>query len=257
MIKKRAVVYSLYINNDCIFDNKHYRQIIYSIKTLRAYSQIPIKIYINDMSLLNRSSRKKINDYFSGIEFIEFDSNNYMIQPKNTQYIWDRCNEVIHKWPNACKAFKDFDLDEILFVDADTIFYKNIEELFNKYEDGLYIRQEWVGFNDGVFILNKDTAQYIDSFYLSEYASHREAFIEKYSKDFDRYKISWISYQHASSELFKSMNVEINYFDRFHIRKLDDEINEYWDEEKFNDGNLFLVHYFSHNFRRCVPKSHW
>ena len=257
MTEKRAVIYSLYINEDCLFDSIHYRQLIYSIKTLRSFSDIPVKIYVNDISLLNKSSRKTIKDFYHNIEFVHFDSSEYNVKPNNTLYPWQRCDQVIHKWPNACKAFKQFDLDKILYLDADTIFYKSIDDIFDLYQNGLFIRKEWEGFNDGVFILDKNTASYIDSFYLEKYAFFRESFIEKHSKNFNIDKISWIAYQHASSDLFKSMNIDIQYLDRFHVRKLDDEENEYWNEDKFNDGNLFLIHYFSHNFRRCVPSSHW
>ena len=257
----KAIVYSIYIDNDSIFDSIHYRQLLYSIKTLRSYSNIPVIVYINDISLLYKSSRKTIKDFYSDIKFIAYNSNDYVcIKPEITSYPWPRINNVIHKWPNACKAFKDNNnLDHILYADCDTIFYRNIDDIFDIYNNGLYIREEWVGFNDGVFILDKSTAEYIDSFYIKNYALFRESFIEKYVKSgiCSADKIAWVAYQHASSDMFKSMDINIKYLDKFHVRKLDDEAKEYWNEEEFNDGKVFLIHYFSHNFRRCVPKSHW
>jgi len=257
----KAIVYSIYIDNDSIFDNKHYRQLLYSIKTLRSYSNIPVIVYINDISLLYKSSRKTIKDFYYNINFIEYNSSDYAcIKPEITSYPWPRINNVIHKWPNACKAFKDYNnLDHILYVDCDTIFYRNIDDIFDIYNNGLYIREEWVGFNDGVFILNKSTAEYIDSFYIKNYSLFRESFIEKHvssgicSSD----KIVWVAYQHASYDLFKFMDINIKYLDKSHVRKIDDEEKRYWNEEQFNDGNLFLMHYFFNNFKRCVPKSHW
>ena len=96
-----ALVYSFHVDEDNVENNRCYKQVKYSIKTLRKHNKIiPVKLYISSSSNIKMPKIK-------GVEIIKFDNNFEANVPER----WKKDGfekMLFHRWLNAFKALESF-----------------------------------------------------------------------------------------------------------------------------------------------------
>jgi lipopolysaccharide biosynthesis glycosyltransferase len=248
-----GIVYSFHVREDAIEDNRCYKQIQYSIKTIRRFNKtIPIKVYIS-------SSKNLTLPKIKSAEIISFENNFHL----NVVERWksDGFEEFLfHRWFNAFRGLEDFKFDNILYLDTDTIFHKDPEELFKRYGNTNFLwgKQDNSektmnligmkdGLNDGQFILNKSLIsektdvlmhqiQYINRM-LPEYDGKME--------EFDFTNFHWLMVQYGAYDYFSSKD-RMKYFDSKHVM-----IGS--EPDASDTKSLILHHYFNGNYSKYVP----
>jgi hypothetical protein len=260
---KNAIVYSLHIDGS-IYGNINILQFKYSVDTIiNLNSTIPIKVYLSP-SLL------KDSDYplpqYNNIEYLYFDAEPDVRLDNKTLSTW-----TIHKWMVSFEALKNFNLDNVLYVDMDTIFKKDPEYLFEVYGNTEYIYskitkfgKEYVdlfgitdGMNDGTNLVSKQILKHSDKI-LEERIMYVHRFQEELkskpkNSDFDK-KMSWIQWaagQFGVSEYMKNIGLPIKEF------KLNDValISELHLLDNAED--IGVLHYFNYNTAEMLPKKYW
>jgi hypothetical protein len=260
---KNAIVYSLHIDGS-IYGNINILQFKYSVDTIiNLNSTIPIKVYLSPSSL-------KDSDYplpqYNNIEYLYFDAEPDVRLDNKTLSTW-----TIHKWMVSFEALKNFNLDNVLYVDMDTIFKKDPEYLFEVYGNTEYIYskitkfgKEYVdlfgitdGMNDGTNLVSKQILKHSDKI-LEERIMYVHRFQEELKSkpknlDFDK-KMSWIQWsacQFGVSEYMKNIGLPIKEF------KLNDValISELHLLDNAED--IGVLHYFNYNTAEMLPKKYW
>ena len=249
-----CIVYSMYINEDeSINESLHFHEFIYSLKTLRQYSDIDVKLYISPSNILNEI---KINFNDDKLEIIPFDvSPNSKIENKTY------ANWLDHKWKTAFLTLEKFKYDSVLMIDADTIYNRSPDYLFKKYSDPnkLYAKPDiWDDFlreievedlsmNDGVVIISKKMLKYKDIFlYVRD--KHMLDLAEKYRHKIDNrhafwlWGIWWAAAQYGIYEFLKAIGNKPIYID-------DDDVNYF--------GNSTIVHYLHTGAKQALPAEYW
>lgn len=250
-----GIVYSFVLRSGRLKDLHCYKQLKYSIDTLRKYNQdIPVYIYIAGADLSNLAFDKNVH-------IIKFDVVDDGGWPEDWVE-WGYLEFLKHRWENAIQSIHDYNLDNILYLDTDTIFHNDPEILFNKYgsteylwakpdnsTDIMQIVEVWPGMNDGQFILskalaNKDILKHM-KFYVNHILSrHKHKLTEQQYKN-----LCWISTQYAVWDYFQNQKNPVKYFD-------DKEVMLHVEPEHNNIDNLILHHYYSGNTMRFVPKEY-
>lgn len=257
--KRNGIVYSFYVREDRLIDNFCYKQLLYSLTTLRKYNKdIPVKVCIAP-SNIDKENNKLLD--FENLEIIQFDSN----YPNTLYKSWidlGYAEFLYHRWQNAFATLRHFSFDNILYLDTDTIFYKDPEILFKKYGNSNYVwaREDNSGvamkglglvnaMNDGQFILSKNLLEHEKQFtshsinYINRTLTNsKEIFDEKEYRN-----IHWLMVQYAAFDYFKSIQRPVQYFDSF-------EVMLHVEPEYKETSNLVLQHYFNGNTTKFVPK---
>ena len=252
---KNAIAYSFVLRSGNIKDLRCYQQLRYSIDTLRKYNQdIPVYIYIANANLSNLTFDKNVH-------LVKFD----VIDDGGWPEDWVKLGYLEflkHRWENAIRSIHDYNLDNVLYLDTDTVFHNDPKILFDKYGSTKFlwakpdnsteimnIVEVWPGMNDGQFILskelaNKDILNHM-KFYVNHILSkHRDNLTEKQYRN-----LCWISTQYAVWDYFQNNNNPVQYFS-------EDEVMLHVEPEHKNIDNLVLHHYYSGNTTRFVPKEY-
>ena len=256
---KNAIVYSFNLMNGKLEDLICYKQLRYSIKTLRDFNKdIPVYIHISPTSL----KIDKCNLGFdSNVNVIKFDVEDDGEWPIDwSEGVFLKC--LKHRWENAIKSIHTYNLDNILYLDTDTVFHADPEILFKKYGSTKYL---WAkpdnsyglmsrinvkdGINDGQFILSKEIAnkdilthmKYYVNFILSKY--------KKYFNDKDYATLSWVCTQYSVSDYFQNNNNPAKYFD-------ENEVMLHHEPNQKDITNLVLHHYYSSNSKEFLPEEY-
>jgi hypothetical protein len=252
---KNAIVYSFVLRSGNIKDLYCYKQLKYSIDTLRKYNQdIPVYIYIAGADLSNLAFDKNV--YI--VKFDVIDDGGWPNDLVKLGYL----EFSKPMWENAIQSIHDYGLDNILYLDTDTVFHNDPEILFNKYgsteylwakpdnsADIMRIVEVWPGMNDGQFILskalaNKDILSHM-KFYVNHITSkHKDKLTNQQYKD-----LCWISTQYAVWDYFQNQKNPVRYFD-------DKEVMLHVEPEHNNTDNLILHHYYTGNTAKFVPKKY-
>lgn len=249
---KNAIVYSFVLRSGSIKDLHCYKQLKYSIDTLRKYNQdIPVYVYVSNAEISNLAFDKNVHI----IKFGVVDDGGW---PED----WVICGYLEflkHRWENAIKCIHDYKLDNILYLDTDTVFHGDPEKLFEKYgsteylwakpdnSDELMSKVEvWPGMNDGQFILSKalannDMMKHM-KFYVNHILSkHKEKLTEQEYRN-----LCWVSTQYAIWDYFQNHNNPVRFFD-------ENEVMLHIEPEYKNTDRLILHHYYSGNTTKFVP----
>lgn len=254
---KNAIVYSFYVREKEVVHNICYKQVKYSIDTLRKFNkEIPIYIHISPSSINTENL-----GFDKNVHIIKFDSVDNEGWPKD--WIENGYFEFLkHRWENAINSVLNYNLDNVLYLDTDTIFHKDPALLFNKYgstgsiwakpdnSNDLMAKVEvWPGMNDGQFIISKSlaTKEILDhmKFYVNHILSkHKESLTEKEYRD-----LSWVSTQYSVWDYFQNNKNPIKYFD-------ENEVMLHIEPENKDTSNLILHHYYSGNTKRFVPQKY-
>lgn len=251
---KNSIVYSFHVRSGDIKDLLCYRQLRYSIDTLRKFNQnIPVYVYISP-STIDTSNLGLGNN----VNVVKFDVKDDGGWPKD--WLW--LDFLKHRWENAIISIQQHNLDNILYLDTDTVFYNNPEILFNKYgstghmwakpdnSDNLMAKVEvWPGMNDGQFIMSKeistnDILDHMKVYVNSILSNNKEKLTDQEFND-----LSWVCTQYAVWDYFRNNNNPVKHFD-------EDEVMIATEPEFKNTSNLILHHYYSSNTSKFVPEEY-
>jgi len=252
-----AIVYSFHIREKTILENRCYKQLLYSIKTLRQFNKdIKVYVYVAPFGMID-------NIYIDdNVEFIEFDNTDQDGWPEAWTTIGYQ-EFLRHRWENALRTISDKKLDNILYLDTDTIFFNNVNILFEKYGNSEYVWAKpdnsehimkqigiWPGMNDGQFILSNKvdttTLLYHINIYISNLLKNNKSTMGKQ----DYLDLCWISVQYAVFDYFLKEQKPVKYFDEF-------DVMLHLEPEYKDTSNLILQHYYNGNFTKVVPKEYW
>lgn len=256
--QKNAIVYSYYNRQKDIKDNRCYKQLRYSIDSLRKFNQnIPVYIYISPMSIDTSSL-----DFGKNTNIVKFD---LVGDDGGWPEDWVRLGylELLkHRWENAIASVHSYGLDNILYLDTDTIFHNDAILLFNKYGSTRHLwakPDNWYdlmpkigvgnGMNDGQFMLSRQLAtneilNHI-KFYVNDVLSKNKSKITE--KEY--LIVSWVSVQYGVWDYFNVTNNPVKYFDEYESM-ISNEV------DYKNTDNLILHHYFSGNTSKYVPEQY-
>jgi hypothetical protein len=249
-----AIVYSFHVRSGTVKELLCYKQLKYSIDTLRRFNNnIPVYIYISPSNINTKNLQLGEN-----ITIVKFDVRDDDGWPKG----WEWKEFLQHRWENAIKAVLHNKLDNALYLDTDTVFSNNPQTLFDKYGSTEYMWAKpdnsydlmkkvdvWPGMNDGQFIISKEVANVNIlkhmKFYVNHILSkHKENLTKKEFND-----LSWVCTQYAVWDYFEHQKNSVRYFDEFEVM--------IGNETEFKDiSNLVLHHYYSGNTTKFVPQEY-
>lgn len=253
---KNAVVYSFHVREPYIENNRCFNQLKYSIKTLRDYNKdIPVKVYISSTYNINMP-------IIPEAQVIYFENNTTGLTPK--YWIDEGFEEfLMHRWQNAYNAINSFGFDNILYLDTDTIFHKDPENLFSLYgnTDFMWSREDNSktimdaiemsnGMNDGQFIISSKIANEKELL-VSHQIKYINHMLEKYKdilNPLDYRNFNWVIIQYAAFDYFMSTGNRVRYFDSKHVMISTEP-------DYLNTDDLILHHYFSPNTSRYVKNN--
>ncbi len=262
-MEKRGIVYSYYRRYGQSLDTSfHYDEMRYSIDTLRYKNgDVPVYVYMSPEGAFDNVThdvRKKHN-----VHVRYFD--NTLKNPhlwKDEQFLsvgfWDL---LFHRWNNAINCVLENDLDCVLFIDSDTVFHKDVNVLFNTYNDRSVV---WAkpdnsiplldlfkiggAMNDGQFLLSKEVArQLVNNF--EEEQSKFVNYLLSYPDERDLPNKHWTSIQFASYMLCQSKGIPVKYF-------AEDQVMISSEPDTRSIENLILHHYFSGHRFKYLPKDY-
>jgi hypothetical protein len=257
-----AIVYSVHTNFPKIDTLLQWREIRYSIDRLREFNtDIPVKIYMSPVGI---ASTIKMPVNMHNAEIIEFDADSY-------EGIYDRAlaRYVSHKWTSTFDALERFDLDNVLYVDGDTIWYDDPQRLFDKYsdKDTIYTKEDhfdvFIDFmkekgeitvpplNDGINMVSRKMLKDKD-YIMSERLSRVLVWQSKYSglhDDISGSGIQWASYQYAISEAMNDIGNPVIFFDPEDVL-LATEMDGF---KNVASSGAVVFHYLNYNAHLFLP----
>lgn len=252
-----AIVYSFHLRLGNLKDLSCYKQLRYSIDTLRKFNKkIPVYVYISPSNI--DTSDLGLGNNVTIVKFDVVDDGGWPSDWTDLGYL----EFLKHRWENAIDSVHKYNLDNILYLDTDTIFHNDPEILFNKYgstnymwarpdnsTDIMKIVEVWPGMNDGQFILskalaNKEILSHM-KFYVNHILSrHQDKLTDQQYKD-----LCWISTQYAVWDYFQNHNNPVKHFDEY-------EVMVSTEPEIKNTDNLILHHYYNGNAHKFLPKEY-
>lgn len=250
-----GIVFSIVVDDK--YDIEHhnlYRQLSHSLNTLRKFNtDIKVKVYYSHKPGLPKNH----SSYFPqdpNTEFISFENT---ISSDWHSGFWS-ADVVEHRWINAFKGLEDFNFDNILTMDTDTEFFRNPEELFEKYgnTEFLWSREDncdnltkilriYPAINDGVSLISKKILKHKDMCLLSmkQYINYT---LEKYKpilSEKDYRQLPWVIIPYSVYDYFYPRHIN-RYFDK-------DDVLMHIENKK--DTHV-IRHYFSSNASKFLPK---
>lgn len=262
-----AIVYSIYLIGDDPNVNQAYYQMLYSIDTLRKYSQIPVKIFVTPQDVLDKVERDVRE--ISNVEVIYFDNDVKTMYPSYVD--WGFARLLDHRWKNVLKTFELFPaIQRVLFLDGDTIFHGPAETLFMKYASphAFYVRKDVTphisekiglnfGMNDGQFIISRSIANKLaPGFYLRQQEMIKSLLTnsEKLLDAQTHRHLHWLSVQYTTYQRLMELKIPINDFAKSDVMLS----NEPTHTHSANCRPTHLLHhYFSGNMHLYLPKEYW
>ena len=257
---ENGIVYSFHVREDNTRKNYCYKQLRYSLSTLRSFnSEIPVKVFISPAQLANQDDFSE----FDNVEVIGFD--NVYPDDLNDQWVSDGYAQfLLHRWDNAFKALAGYRFQNILYLDTDTVFHGDPEELFLKYakpkavicrEDNSVEVLSAIGhpgsMNDGQFILNKSEVSHRRN--LMHY-THRyvNKMLEEFYGKIDAklyHEMKWILIQIAATNYFRLSDISVEFFEK-------ENVMLHVEVEHLDMSNLILHHYYTGNTQKFLPKDY-
>jgi hypothetical protein len=254
---KNAIAYSFHVRDNSLKNNRCYKQLRYSLDTLRNFNlNVPVYIYISpstiDTDLLNLGENTFI---------IKFDIEDNGGWPKEWVEL-GYLEFLKHRWERAIECIQLNHLDNILYLDTDTIFYNDPEILFKKYgsTSSLWAKPDnsndlmkkvevWPGMNDGQFILSKELAHKDILRHMKFYVNHILSYNKEKLTRKEYLDLCWVSTQYAVWDYFQNNKNPVKHFD-------EDQVMLSIEPEHKNIDNLVLHHYYSGNTDKFVPKEY-
>jgi hypothetical protein len=252
-----AIIYSFHVREDSLDNNRCYKQLRYSIHTLRKFNKyLPVYVYISSEQILESPS---LGENVTVVSFSNHDEPGWPESWTNLGYQ----QFLRHRWENAISSITDFELDNVLYLDTDTVFYGDPKKLFDKYgnTDNLWAKPDnsehimskvevWPGMNDGQFLLSKRVASsaILDhiKFYVNHTLEHNKI---RLSRE-EHLSLHWLAVQYAVFDYFKNINNPVLHFD-------ENEVMLHLEPTYKDTSNLVIQHYYNGNFEKVVPREFW
>lgn len=254
---KNAIVYSFHLRSGKLKDLHCYKQLKYSIDTLRKFNpNLSVYVYISP-SKIDTSDL----GFDKNVNIIKFDIKDDGGWPKDWVDL-GYLDFLKHRWEKAIESIHSFDLDNILYLDTDTVFHGDPEVLFNKYGSTKHLWAKpdsstdlmskvevWPGMNDGQFILSKELANKDILHHMKFYVNHILFKNKEKLLNEDYKNLCWVSTQYAVWDYFQNHNNPVKHFD-------ESEVMIHVEPEQKNTSNLIVHHYFSSNSEKFLPKEY-
>lgn len=266
-MEKRGIIYTFAAPNDLNYC-QHYHQILYSIATVRRFSDMPIKVFICPRGAIQRASMRA-DRMFKGVEVVEFDNDLDALYPT---YVREGYAEKLdHRWINVMRAFELWDFDRVLFLDGDTFFSRSPHELFDYYKNPqcLWARLDVTsdlmkriglpdGINDGQFILSRVIYDQVKGDFRARHRENVYNLLRRSENLLDpanHKHLHWLSSQYAALQTLEEYAIHTGYFN-----KEDVSLST---EPTFKHGHgdcaitSVIHHYFFGNTPRYLPRFYW
>lgn len=258
-MSNNAIVYSIHSSHSLIEHNENFQQLRYSIDTIRKYnSDIDIKVYISPSNAFG-TRWKTVPTH--NVEYISFDAKADPRFEHQLYALW-----TSHKWQNTFRALEDYGYDNVLYIDADTVWQTDPENIFNKYgnQESIWTKQDvFLDFmefmnldnpvlNDGVNLVSKLMLPYKDALLnarVEKVLGWQEKYLDLGEYDMRVYGVQWAACQYAVSEYLYEAGIPPKFFDKMDVAVLD-EYDEMTDSEKASCG---VLHYFNFATERFLP----
>jgi len=252
-----AIVYSFHLRQGNLKDLACYKQIRYSIDTLRKFNKhIPVYVYISPSNIDTSDLNLGVN-----VNIVKFDVHNDGGWPQDWVDV-GFLDFLKHRWEKAIESVHKYNLDNVLYLDTDTVFHNDPEILFDKYgstnhmwakpdnSDDLMNKVEvWPGMNDGQFIMSREIANKDILTHMKFYVNHLLSKNKDKLTEEEYRNLSWVSTQYAVWDYFQNNNNPIKHFDEY-------EVMVSTEPETKNTDNLILHHYYSGNTHKFLPKEY-
>ncbi|NBQ17785.1 hypothetical protein EBU24_05715 [bacterium] len=254
---KNAIVYSFHVRSGSIKQLFCYKQLRYSIDTLRKFNKnIPVYVYISPSTIDTSSLGFDNNVYI--VKFDVIDDGGWPEEWVSLGYL----EFLKHRWENAIDSIHSYDLDNILYLDTDTVFHGDPEILFAKYgstnhmwakpdnsNDLMSKVEVWPGMNDGQFILSKQLANKDMLVHMKFYVNHILSKHKEKLTEQEYRNLCWVSTQYAIWDYFQNQNNPVKHFD-------ENEVMLHVEPQHRNIDSLILHHYYSGNTDKFLPKEY-
>jgi hypothetical protein len=254
---KNAIVYSFHLRQGNLKDLACYKQIRYSIDTLRKFNKhIPVYVHISPSNIDTSDLNLGVN-----VNIVKFDVHDDGGWPQDWVDV-GFLDFLKHRWEKAIESVHKYNLDNVLYLDTDTVFYNNPEILFDKYgstnhmwarpdnSDDLMKKVEvWPGMNDGQFIMSREIASRDILTHMKFYVNHLLSKNKDKLTEEEYRNLSWVSTQYAVWDYFQNNNNPVKHFDEY-------EVMVSTEPETKNTDNLILHHYYSGNTHKFLPKEY-
>jgi hypothetical protein len=252
-----AIVYSFHVRSGKAEDLICYKQLRYSLYTLRKFNKvIPVYVYISPSTIDISGFALEEN-----VKIVKFDIQNDGGWPQDWVDL-GYLEFLKHRWEKAIESVYEYKLDNVLYLDTDTVFHNDPQHLFDKYGSTEYLWarpdnsndlmakvEVWPGMNDGQFMLSKNVASKDILTHMKFYVNH----ILSKNKDKltkEEYKnLGWVSTQYSVWDYFQNKKNPIRHFD-------ENEVMLSTEPEAKNTDSLILHHYYTGNTKRFVPEEY-
>ena len=257
-----AIVYSIHAEEGELLKNYTFWQLLQSVKSLRTFNQdIPVYVFISPLFA------------HDGLDYLDH-HNVYIVpfeakaDPRLEHKIFAKWTS--HKWSNSLYLLENLSLDNVLYIDTDTIFFKDPQIFFDKYGNKSLaygkpdVSDKYTkifnakngGMNDGQFLLNKKILEHKDAI-LKERVEYvlrlQEKFKDEKDDDIKINGVQWVSCQFAISDYLYNIGEPLQWFDEEDVYIVH-KINEFVELPKEYLKNLALVHYLNYNqIHFCKP----
>lgn len=253
-----GIIFSICINeNDKMESHYLYKQLSYCLESLRKVNKdIDVKIYYSCKDGLPNNHA----EYFpvdTKTEFIPF-KNDISSDWYNTFVEGGFAKVIEHRWINAFKGLEDFGFDNILYMDTDTQFFRDPEEIFTKYGNSEFIwtREDtcddlmkalkiYPGMNDGITLVSRNILKHKD-LCLTSIKKYINYSLDKYLSilsEKNHQHLNWVIIQYAAFDYFYQRNLHA-YFSK-------NDILLHVEDKKDTHA---VHHYFTGNSSKFLPK---
>jgi hypothetical protein len=167
-----------------------------------------------------------------------------------------------HRWEKAIDSIHTYNLDNILYLDTDTVFHNDPQILFKKYgstshmwakpdnSDDLMAKVEvWPGMNDGQFMLSKELANKNILQHMKFYVNHILSRHKEKLTNTEYLNLCWVSTQYSVWDYFQNQNNPVKHFN-------ENEVMLHVEPKHKDTTSLVLHHYYSGNTDKFVPKEY-
>jgi hypothetical protein len=254
---KNAIVYSFHLREGKLKNLHCYKQLRYSIDTLRKFNKtIPVYVYISPSSIDTSNL-----GFDSQVNIIKFDVEDDGGWPED--WVKSGYLEFLkHRWQNAINSIHSYYLDNVLYLDTDTVFHGDPEILFKKHGSTKHIWAKpdnsndlmtkvevWPGMNDGQFILSKELANKDIMDHMKFYVNHILSRHKEKLTNQEYLDLCWVSTQYAVWDYFQNHNNPVRHFD-------DAQVMLHIEPEHKDTSKLIVHHYYSGNTYKFLPKEY-
>ena len=255
-----CIVYSIYSDKTDIDNLLQWRELLFSLKTLRSINkEVSVKVYVSPPDRINNIT---MFPDMNNLEIIPIQNlnNNYSILGKKVS-MW-----LEMKYNAAFHALSTFPYDKVLMIDPDTIYYKDPSGLFEKYQDDVfysapdnnqelfdYLQTNKEYMNDGVVIIPRWSLE-IKNELLFARDNFTNNLVNRYKNTlgdedtFWRNSIGWASPQYGIYDYLLNIDRPVKYFDSKDVANLSD----------WNPGlPPTILHYWHVGYQDHLPKEYW